>query len=144
MSISRNGTRPTQPGPAEHFTGSVRIDPLFQAQPPGRAGGAYVSVEPCARSDWHTHPLGQTVIVTFGCGLHQRWGGPVEEIRPGDVVTVGPNEKHWHGATPTTAMTHIAIQEALDGKPVEWLEKVTDQQYNARGGAATFDGDAQR
>jgi quercetin dioxygenase-like cupin family protein len=88
-----------------------------------------VTFEPCSRSDWHTHPLGQTLIVTAGCGLHQRWGGPIEEIRPGDVVTVGPNEKHWHGAAPNTAMTHIAIQEALDGKAVEWLEKVTDEQY---------------
>ena len=129
MAISRNGTRPTQKAPAEHFTGTVRLDPLFQASAPGRAGGAYVTFEPCARSDWHTHPLGQTLIVTFGCGLHQRWGGPIEEIRPGDVVSVGPNEKHWHGASPTTAMTHIAIQESLDGKAVEWLEKVTDAQY---------------
>jgi quercetin dioxygenase-like cupin family protein len=134
MAISRNGSRPTQKAPAEHFTGTVRLDPLFQASAPGRASGAYVTFEPCARSDWHTHPLGQTLIVTFGCGLHQRWGGPVEQIRPGDVVTVGPNEKHWHGASPTTAMTHIAIQEALDGKAVEWLEKVTDEQY--QGGRA--------
>jgi quercetin dioxygenase-like cupin family protein len=132
VSISRNGTRPTQKAPAEHFTGAVRIEPLFQAAPPARGMGAYVSFEPCARTDWHTHPLGQTLIVTFGCGLHQRWGGPIEEIRPGDVVTVEPNEKHWHGATPTTSMTHIAIQEALDGKPVEWLEKVTDDQYQPK------------
>ncbi|HEY3446114.1 MAG TPA: cupin domain-containing protein, partial [Myxococcales bacterium] len=104
-------------------------DPLFQALAPGRVGGAYVTFEPCARSDWHIHPLGQTLIVTFGCGLHQRWGGPIEEIRPGDVVTVGPGEKHWHGASPTTAMTHVAVQESLDGKAVEWLEKVTDEQY---------------
>jgi quercetin dioxygenase-like cupin family protein len=90
-----------------------------------------VTFEPCARSDWHTHPLGQTLIVTFGCGLHQRWGGPIEAIRPGDVVSVGPDEKHWHGASPTTTMTHIAIQESLDGKNVEWLEKVTDEQYGA-------------
>jgi quercetin dioxygenase-like cupin family protein len=129
MEIKRSGAQPSQKAPAEHFTGTVRIDPLFQAPAPARAGAAYVTFEPCARSDWHTHPLGQTLIVTFGCGLHQRWGGPVEEIRPGDVVAVGPNEKHWHGATPTT--THIAIQEALDGKSVEWLEKVTDEQYNA-------------
>ncbi len=95
-------------------------------------GAVYVSFEPCARSDWHTHPLGQTLIVTFGCGLHQRWGGPIEEIRPGDVVSVVPNEKHWHGATSTTAMTHIAIQESLDGKAVEWLEKVTDEQYRGK------------
>jgi quercetin dioxygenase-like cupin family protein len=131
MEITRNGTRPSAKGPAEHFTGNVRIDPLFQANSPGRAGGAYVTFEPCARSDWHTHPLGQTLIVTFGRGLHQVWGGPIDEIGPGDVVTVQPNEKHWHGAAPTTAMTHIAIQESLDGKPVEWLEKVTDDQYRA-------------
>jgi len=133
MEIKRAGSQPSAKGPAEHFTGTVRIDPLFQHAAPGRAGGAYVTFEPCARSDWHTHPLGQTLIVTAGCGLHQRWGGPVEEIRPGDVITVGPNEKHWHGASPTTAMTHIAIQEAFDGKPVDWMEKVTDEQYNARG-----------
>ena len=131
MSISRNGSRPTEKAPAEHFTGSVRVEYLFQSNPPARAAAAYVTFEPCARSDWHTHPLGQTLIVTFGCGLHQRWGGPIEEIRPGDVVTAGPNEKHWHGASPTTAMTHIAIQESLDGKAVEWLEKVTDEQYRA-------------
>jgi quercetin dioxygenase-like cupin family protein len=132
MEIKRSGSQPSQKAPAEHFTGTVRIDPLFQSAPPARAAGAYVSFEPCARSDWHTHPLGQTLIVTFGCGLHQRWGEPIEEIRSGDVVTVGPNEKHWHGASPTTAMTHIAIQEALDGKAVEWLEKVTDEQYQRR------------
>ncbi|MCA9678560.1 MAG: cupin domain-containing protein [Kofleriaceae bacterium] len=131
MSIQRAGTLPSQQGPADFFTGTVRIDPLFQAQAPGRVGAAYVTFEPCSRSDWHTHPLGQTLIVTAGCGLHQRWGGPIEEIRPGDVVTVGPDEKHWHGAAPTTAMTHIAIQEALDGKAVEWMEKVTDEQYGA-------------
>src|SRR5947209_11808666 len=125
MSISRNGSRPSEKGPAEHFTGSVRIDQLFQATLPSRVPAAYVSFDPWSRTDWHTHPLGQRLVVTFGCGLHQRWGGPVEEIRAGDVVTVAPNEKHWHGATPTTAMTHIAIQEALDGKPVDWLEKVT-------------------
>ena len=129
MEIKRNGSRPSLRGPAEHFTGTVRIDPLFQASAPGRAGGAYVTFEPCARSDWHTHPLGQTLIVTFGCGLHQRWGGPIEEIRPGDVVWFSPGEKHWHGATPTTAVTHIAIQEKKDGKTVDWLEHVTDQQY---------------
>jgi quercetin dioxygenase-like cupin family protein len=132
MEIKRSGSQPSQKGPAEHFTGTVRIDPLFEPNSPARAAGAYVTFEPCARSDWHMHPLGQTLIVTAGCGLHQRWGGPVEEIRPGDVVTVGPDEKHWHGATPRTAMTHIAIQEALDGKAVEWLEKVTDEQYRAR------------
>ena len=132
MEIKPSGSQPSAKGPAEHFTGTVRIDPLFQSSPPARAGAAYVTFEPCARSDWHTHPLGQTLIVTFGCGLHQRWGGPVEEIRTGDVVTVGPNEKHWHGAAPTTAMTHIAIQESLDGKAVEWLEKVTDEQYRGK------------
>jgi quercetin dioxygenase-like cupin family protein len=132
MEITRSGSRASQKAPAEHFSGTVRIDPLFQSSPPGRAGGAYVTFEPCARSDWHTHPLGQTLIVTFGSGLHQRWGGPIEEIRPGDVVTVGPNEKHWHGASPTTAMTHIAIQELLDGKAVDWLEKVTSEQYQGK------------
>jgi quercetin dioxygenase-like cupin family protein len=131
MTIKRNGSQPSQKAPPEHFTGAVRIDPLFQQSPPARAGGAYVTFEPCARSDWHTHPLGQCLIVTFGCGLHQRWGGPVEEIRAGDVVTVGPNEKHWHGASPGTTMTHIAIQESLDGRNVDWLEKVTDEQYGA-------------
>jgi quercetin dioxygenase-like cupin family protein len=129
MEIKRSGTRPSQRGPAEHFTGTVRVDPLFQSSPPGRVGGAYVTFEPCARSDWHTHPLGQTLIVTFGCGLHQLWGGPIEEIHAGDIVSVGPKEKHWHGASKATAMTHIAIQESLDGKNVEWLEKVTDEQY---------------
>jgi quercetin dioxygenase-like cupin family protein len=132
MEIKRSGTQASQKGPPEHFTGTVRIDPLFQAIPPARAAGAYVTFEPCSRSDWHTHPLGQTLIVMSGCGLHQRWGGTIEEIRPGDVVTVGPDEKHWHGASPTTAMTHIAIQEALDGWAVEWLEKVTDEQYRGR------------
>ncbi|MBU8894601.1 cupin domain-containing protein [Corallococcus sp. M34] len=130
MEIKRSGTQPSQRAPAEHFTGMVRIDPLFQSSPPARAAGAYVTFEPCARSDWHTHPLGQTLIVTSGCGRHQRWGGPIEEIRPGDVVTVGPDEKHWHGASPTTAMTHLAIQEALDGVVVNWMEKVTDAQYD--------------
>jgi quercetin dioxygenase-like cupin family protein len=133
MEIKRNGTRPSARGPAEHFTGTVRIDPLFESSAPARASAAYVTFEPCARSDWHTHPLGQTLIVTFGCGLHQRWGGPVEEIGPGDVVTVGPDEKHWHGASPVAAMTHIAIQESLDGKAVAWLEKVTDEQYQRKG-----------
>lgn len=131
MDIKRIGSQPSQRGPSEHFAGAVRIDPLFQARAPARGGGAYVTFEPCARSDWHTHPLGQTLIVTSGCGLHQLWGGPIEQIRPGDVITVGANEKHWHGASPTTAMTHIAIQESLDGRPVDWLEKVTDDQYNA-------------
>jgi quercetin dioxygenase-like cupin family protein len=132
MKIQPSGSQPSQKAPADHFTGTVRIDPLFQSSTPGRAAGAYVTFEPCARSDWHTHPLGQTLVVTFGCGLHQIWGGPIAEIRSGDVVTVGANEKHWHGASATTAMTHIAIQEALDGKAVEWLEKVTDEQYRGK------------
>jgi len=132
MEIRKSGSQPSQKAPADHFTGTVRIDPLFQSSPPARVAGAYVTFEACSRSDWHTHPLGQTLIVTFGCGLHQRWGGPIEEIRAGDVVAVGPNEKHWHGASPTMAMTHIAIQESLDGKNVEWLEKVTDTQYQGR------------
>ncbi len=133
MDIKRSGSQPSQKAPAEHFTGTVRMDPLFQSSPPARAGAIHVTFEPCARSDWHTHPLGQTLIVTSGCGRHQRWGGPVEEIRPGDVVTVGPDEKHWHGASPTTAMAHIAIQESVDGKYVVWLEKVTDEQYDGKG-----------
>jgi quercetin dioxygenase-like cupin family protein len=131
MDIKRAGSQASVKGPAEHFTGTARIDPLFQPPDPanGRVSGAYVTFEPCSRSDWHTHPLGQTLIVTFGVGRIQRWGGPVEEIRPGDVITCPPGEKHWHGAAPNTTMTHIAIQEALDGKDVEWLEKVTDEQY---------------
>ncbi len=129
MDIKRSGSQPSQQAPAEHFTGTVRIDPLFQTVEPARAAGAYVTFEPCSRSDWHTHPLGQTLIVTSGCGLVQRWGSPIEQIRPGDVVSIAPNEKHWHGASPTTAMTHIAIQESLAGKMVDWLEKVSDQQY---------------
>jgi quercetin dioxygenase-like cupin family protein len=129
MEIKRNGSQPSSKGPAEWFTGTVRIDPLFQANAPARAAGASVTFEPGARTAWHTHPLGQVLIVTAGCGRAQRWGGPVEEIRPGDVVWFPPGEKHWHGAAPTTAMTHIAIQEQLDGKVVEWLEKVSDEQY---------------
>jgi len=132
MEIKRSGSRPSAKGPDDWFTGTVRIDPLFAANAPARAAGNAVTFEPGARTAWHTHPLGQTLIVTFGCGLAQRDGGPIEEIRPGDVVTVGPNEKHWHGGSPTTAMTHIAIQESLDGKPVDWLEKVTDDQYQGR------------
>jgi quercetin dioxygenase-like cupin family protein len=129
MEIKRVGTQPSNKGPAEYFTGTVRIDPLFQANAPARAAGASVTFEPGARTAWHTHPLGQTLIIVSGCGRVQRWGGPVEEIRPGDVVWFPPGEKHWHGAAPTTAMTHIAIQEALDGKVVEWMEKVSDEQY---------------
>jgi quercetin dioxygenase-like cupin family protein len=129
VQITRSGTQPSQKGPAEWFTGSVRIDPLFQPTDPSRTAGAQVTFEPGARSAWHTHPLGQILIVTSGVGRVQRWGGPVEEIRAGDVVCTPPGVKHWHGASPTTAMSHIAIQEQLDGKAVEWMEKVTDQQY---------------
>ena len=132
MDIKRVGSQPSAKGPADWFTGTVRIDSLFQAAAPARAAGASVTFEPGARTAWHTHPLGQTLIVTAGCGLAQRWGGPVEEIRPGDVVWFPPGEKHWHGAGPTTAMTHIAIQEQLDGKVVEWLEHVSDEQYNGK------------
>ena len=129
MEIIRNGSQASVKGPAEWFTGTVRVDPLFGAHEPARAGGANVTFEPGARAAWHTHPLGQTLIVTAGCGRVQRWGGPIEEIRPGDVVSIAPGEKHWHGAAPTTAMTHIAIQESLDGKAVDWMEHVTNQQY---------------
>ena len=132
MKITRAGTQPSAKGPEDWFTGTVRIDPQFQAEAPGRVAGAAVTFEPGARTAWHTHPLGQTLIVTFGRGLAQREGGPVEEIRPGDVVWFAANEKHWHGASPENAMQHIAIQEALDGKAVEWLEKVSDQQYAGR------------
>jgi quercetin dioxygenase-like cupin family protein len=131
MEIKRIGSQPSGRGPAEWFTGTVRIDPLFGASAPARAAGNAVTFEPGARTAWHTHPLGQVLIVTAGCGLVQREGGPVEEIHPGDVVWFEPDEKHWHGASPTTAMTHIAIQEALDGKAVYWMEKVTDEQYQA-------------
>ena len=129
MDIKRAGSQPSGPGPSDWFTGTVRIDPLFRAKDPGRAVSAAVTFEPGARTAWHTHPLGQTLIVTAGCGRAQRAGGPIEEIRPGDVVWFEPGEKHWHGASPTTAMTHIAIQEALDGKAVDWMEKVTDAEY---------------
>ena len=130
MEIKRSGSQPSNKGPADWFTGAVRIDPLFEAPEPARVRGASVTFDPDARTAWHTHPLGQTLIVTSGLGWAQRWGGPVEEIRPGDVVWIAPGEKHWHGATPKTAMTHIAIQEALNGKPVDWMEKVSDQQYH--------------
>ena len=129
MEIKRSGSQPSSQGPADWFTGTVRIDPLFQANTPARAAGASVTFEPGARTAWHTHPLGQTLIVVAGCGRAQREDGPIEEIRPGDVVLFPAGEKHWHGAAPTTAMTHIAIQEALDGKVVDWMEKVTDDQY---------------
>jgi quercetin dioxygenase-like cupin family protein len=123
MDIKRSGTQPSGKGPAEYFTGTVRIDPLFQSSEPGRALGVSVTFEPGARTAWHTHPLGQTLIITAGCGLVQSWGGPIKEICPGDVVWCPPGEKHWHGATPTTAMTHIAIVERLDGKAVDWMER---------------------
>jgi len=129
MEIKRAGSQPSSPGPANWFTGTVRIDPLFPATAPSRAAGNAVTFEPGARTAWHTHPLGQTLIVTTGCGRVQREGGPIEEIRPGDVVVFAPGEKHWHGAAPTTALTHLAIQEHLDGKAVDWLEPVTDAQY---------------
>jgi quercetin dioxygenase-like cupin family protein len=129
MEIRRSGSQPSNKGPVDWFTGTVRIDPLFQANAPARAVGNSVTFEPGARTAWHTHPLGQTLIVTAGCGRVQRWGGPVEEIRPGDVIWIATDEKHWHGAAPTTAMTHIAIQEQLDGKMVDWMEKVSDEQY---------------
>ena len=129
MDIKRSGSQPSGKGPADWFTGVVRIDPLFQADAPARAAGNAVTFEPGARTAWHTHPLGQILIVTAGCGRVQREGGGIEEIRPGDVVSFAPGEKHWHGAAPLTAMTHIAIQESLDGKAVEWMEKVTDEQY---------------
>lgn len=131
MDIKRCGSQPSGKGPAEYFTGTVRIDPLFQPNAPARALGASVTFEPGARTAWHTHPLGQTLIVISGCGLAQRWEGPVEQIRPGDVIYFAPGEKHWHGATATTAMTHIAIQEQLDGKAVAWMEKVSHEQYRA-------------
>ena len=129
MEIIRIGSLPSGKGPSDWFTGTVRIDPLFPAKDPARAGGASVTFEPGARTAWHTHPLGQTLIITAGCGRVQRWGGPIEEVHPGDVVQFAPGEKHWHGAAPATAMSHIAIQEALDGKAVEWLEHVSDEQY---------------
>jgi quercetin dioxygenase-like cupin family protein len=129
MEIKRSGSQPSVKGPADYFTGTVRIDPLFQVKDPARAAGNSVTFEPGARTVWHTHPLGQTLIVTAGLGRAQRLGGPIEEIRPGDVISIEPGEKHWHGATPTTAMTHIAIQEQLDGKAVDWMEKVSDEQY---------------
>jgi quercetin dioxygenase-like cupin family protein len=129
MEIKRIGSQPSNKGSAEYFTGAVRIDPLFQAPEPGRVTGATVTFEPGARTAWHTHPLGQVLIVTVGCGRAQRWDGPIEEIRPGDVLWIPPGEKHWHGASPTTAITHIAIVEQLDGKSADWMEKVTDEEY---------------
>lgn len=129
IEIKRNGSRPSSKGSSDWFTGSVRVDPLFQAPPPARVAGAHVTFEPGARTNWHTHPLGQTLIITSGLGWVQREGGAIEEVRPGDVVWFPPNLRHWHGATPATAMTHIAIQESLEGKVVDWMEKVSDEQY---------------
>ena len=131
MEIKRSGSQPSVKGPDPFFTGSVRIDPLFEAPEPARVRGASVTFEPGARTAWHTHPLGQTLLVTAGCGWTQCWGEPKVEIRPGDVIWCPPGTKHWHGATPTTSMTHIAIQEALNGKMVDWMEKVSDDQYLA-------------
>jgi quercetin dioxygenase-like cupin family protein len=131
MEIKRNGSQPSGKGPADWFTGTVRVDPLFQANDSTRAAGVSVTFEPGARTAWHTHPVGQTLLVTAGLGRAQREGGPIEEIQPGDVVWFAPGEKHWHGASPTTAMTHIAIQEHRDGKVVDWMEHVSDEQYQA-------------
>jgi len=131
MEIKRIGSQASGKGPGDYFTGTVRVDMLFDAPLPARVVGASVTFEPEARTAWHTHPLGQTLIVTSGCGRAQRWGGRIEEIHPGDVIWFAPGEKHWHGATPTTAMTHIAIQEKKDGKVVDWMEQVSDQQYRA-------------
>ncbi len=130
MEVRRNGSRPSAKGSPDYFTGSVRIDPLLDAPEPARVAGACVTFEPGARTAWHTHPLGQTLIITSGCGWAQRWGGPREDLHPGDVVWFPPGEKHWHGATATSAMTHIAIQEKTGGRAVDWLEHVTDAQYD--------------
>ena len=132
MDIKRNGSQPSAKGPADYFTGTVRIDAPFKGSEPARVGGAIVTFEPGARTAWHTHPLGQTLIVTSGRGRAQRQGGPIEEIGPGDIVWFEPGEKHWHGAAPTTAMTHLAVSGTRDGKAVEWMEKVSDDQYNSR------------
>ena len=131
MDIKRSGSQPSGKGPAEYFTGAVRIDPLFEAPDPARAVGASVTFEPGARTAWHSHPLGQTLIVTAGSGRVQRWGGPIEEIRPGDVIWFEPGEKHWHGAQASTAMMHLAIQEQLAGLTVDWMEQVNDEQYQS-------------
>ena len=136
MNIKRNGSQPSAKGPSDYFTGTVRVDMPFQGAEPARISGAIVTFEPGARTAWHTHPLGQTLIVTAGCGRMQRWGGPVEEIRPGDIVWIEPGEKHWHGASETTAMTHIAIAEMLNGKVVDWMEQVSDEQYGVNPKAA--------
>jgi quercetin dioxygenase-like cupin family protein len=132
MKIARSGSQPSSYAPADNFSGVVRRDPLLRAEAPGRVQTGLVTFEPCARTDWHTHPLGQILIVTAGCGWVQSWGNPIEEVRAGDVVWTPPQEKHWHGATSTTAMSHVAVTEALDGKAVDWMEKVTDDQYLAR------------
>ncbi len=131
MDIKRSGSQPSTKGAAEYFTGAVRIDSLFQAPDPARVVGASVTFEPGARTAWHSHPLGQTLVVTAGCGRVQRWGGDIQEIRPGDVIWTPPGEKHWHGAAPTTAVTHTAIQEQRDGKTADWMEQVSDEQYQA-------------
>jgi quercetin dioxygenase-like cupin family protein len=131
MEIRRSGSQPSRAGPADYFTGAVRIDPLFEAADPARVVTASVTFEPGARTAWHTHPLGQALIITAGRGRAQRWGGPVEDLHSGDVVWFPPSEKHWHGATPTSTMTHIAVQEKLDGKTAEWMERVSDEQYGA-------------
>ncbi|MGF0536881.1 (R)-mandelonitrile lyase [Agrobacterium sp. ES01] len=132
MDIKRNGSRPSGKGPAEYFTGAVRMDPLIEAPEPARIRSVHVTFEPGARTNWHTHPLGQTIIITSGSGLAQHWGGPVEELRPGDVVWFAPGEKHWHGASATNGMSHIAIQEALDGVTADWLEAVSADQYDGK------------
>lgn len=129
MEIKRNGSRPSEKGSADYFSGTVRIDPLFDAPEPAKSFGAAVTFEPGAHTHWHTHPLGQTLIVTAGCGRVQRWGGPLEVIQPGDVVWIAPGEKHWHGAAPETAMTHIAIAERYEGKGSDWMEEVSPEQY---------------
>lgn len=139
MELKPNGSQPSARGPAEYFTGTVRIDQLFKAPHPARCSGACVTFEPCARSNWHTHPLGQTLICTSGRGYVQSWGGPIRALRPGDVVWCPPGEKHWHGASPTTAMTHLAIQEEWDGRAVDWMERVTDEQYGAPAAESTVD-----
>jgi quercetin dioxygenase-like cupin family protein len=131
MEIKRNGSQPSGKGQPEYFTGSVRVDPLNQMSEPGRVRCAYVTFEPGARTAWHSHPLGQTLVVTAGCGRVQRWSESIQEIQPGDVVSILPGEKHWHGAAPTTAMTHISIVEQLDGKGADWMEQVSDEQYQA-------------
>jgi len=137
MKITRAGSNPSTRGPEDWFTGTVRVDPVFTAEAPGRVSGSAVTFEPGARTAWHTHPAGQTLIVTAGLGRVQREGGPIEEIRPGDVVWFPAGERHWHGASPEVAMTHLAIQESIDGSPVTWMEKVTDQQYGGRAVSAT-------